>query len=83
MPKKKKAKKVVAKKAEKIEIKSIKTVIERDIEATLIIIIGLLGIVEYFGWVNLNVLNWNLLSPVLLLALGLIMLSGLIDRFLR
>jgi predicted ABC-type exoprotein transport system permease subunit len=80
MPRKKKAKKVALAKKEK---KSIKAVIERDIEATLIIIIGLLGIVEYFGWVNLNPLNWKLLSPVLLLALGLIMLSGLIDRFLR
>lgn len=46
-------------------------------EGLLIALIGLLGLFHAFGLIDLMLINWPVLSSVILLAMGLIMMGGL------
>jgi hypothetical protein len=49
-------------------------------EGPALLAIGLLGLLHYFGILNLSVLNWSLLEPIIVLILGLLIISGVLHK---
>jgi hypothetical protein len=49
-------------------------------EGPALLIIGLLGLLNYFGILNLSLLNWPLLEPIIVMILGLLIISGVLHK---
>jgi len=49
-------------------------------EGPALLLIGALGLLNYFGILGLSILNWALLEPIIVLILGLLILSGVLHK---
>jgi hypothetical protein len=49
-------------------------------EGTLVTLVGLLGLIDYFGHIDLSPIKWDLLWPIVMLVVGMLMLSGLLRK---